>query len=126
MCAFFFNFCVPCFFSHFHNCTHPATARVPLFCSLFTPSAIVLCFIVPTHPANGTYGTPRNLFLVTKALQIMFNSLPSANHLCLTKLLSVLSPCRPLQKVPQHIPLLICSTSSSQGCTPLILNSIFA
>ena len=32
----------------------------------------------------------------------MFNSLLSANLLCLTKLLSVLSPCSPLQKVPQH------------------------
>ena len=31
----FLVLCAP-FFSHFHNCcTHPATARVPLFCSLY-------------------------------------------------------------------------------------------
>ena len=34
MCVFLF--CVHHIFCHFHNCAHPATAWVPLFCSFYT------------------------------------------------------------------------------------------
>jgi hypothetical protein len=73
-----------------------------LYSALSTPSAIALCFIVPTHHANETVGTPRSLFLVLKASLTMFSSLPSAKYLCWCKLLSVLPPCRPLQNEPQQ------------------------